>query len=566
MLTPRYYQQGAHDAAWQHLAERPGNPLIVLPTGAGKSLVIAMMIKTALSFGGRVVVLAHRKELLTQNAFELQELMPDVPIGIYSAGLKSKQTTHAVIMGGIQSIYRKAEDLGQRHLVIVDEAHLISDSDETMYGQFLLEIVLHNPAARIVGLTATPYRTGEGPLCGKGKLFQRICYEAQTGDLIDKGFLCPITNKPSELEIDTSSLPLRGGEVVESDAQRLFNQPDTVGQACQEIVTKCHDRKSVLLFSTGVRHAEQVTATLEKLTGERVGLITGETMPLERSAVLSDFKDGRLRWLVNCDVLTTGFNARCVDAIAVLRTTMSPGLFAQICGRGLRKHESKSNCLVLDFGSNIARHGSIDDPQYGRVSDIRRGSDKATVAAANNGRGKQCAGCGMDCHALAKECPECGLIFPVSHNATADSDSTLTGPQVPETWDVGFVSYRRHVKKDSTESPPTLRVDYECSPAGEEAGNLNKTTISEWVCVEHTGFAKTKAGLWWSARSEFAEPETVVDALELATSGALRKPSKITTVKEGKWYRIKSVEFETEKPSELVVHGSFSGVDEDVPF
>jgi superfamily II DNA or RNA helicase len=345
MLTPRYYQSDANAAVWKYLCEDQGNPLVILPTGAGKSLVIALLIEQARKFDGRVIVLQHRKELIEQNAAELQELMPGVDVGIYSAGLKSRQTSHDVLMAGIQSIYKRAADIGERHLILIDEAHLVSQDDESMYGQFLAEVRLKNPKCRVVGLTATPFRTGEGPLCGKKKLFQFPVYEAFTGDLIKQGFLCPITNKPADADVDTEGIKTRGGEFIESDMQAAFMSADNTALAVREIVENCHDRKSILIFCAGVNHAEDTAKLLEK-TGERVGLVTGETLAIERSGILSDFKSQSLRWLVNCDVLTTGFNAKCVDAIAIMRATMSPGLFCQMVGRGLRLHPSKANCIA----------------------------------------------------------------------------------------------------------------------------------------------------------------------------------------------------------------------------
>ncbi|MEO2036777.1 MAG: DEAD/DEAH box helicase, partial [Planctomycetaceae bacterium] len=345
-MEPRHYQQQSHDAVWDFLRQESGSPLVVLPTGAGKSLVIAMLVEQARAFDARVIVLQHRKELIEQNAEKIQILLPDIKVGINSAGLRRHSFDDDVICAGIQSVYRKAHEFGRRELIIVDEAHLLSSSNDTMYGQFLADIRVINPRARLTGCTATPYRTGEGPICGKNKLFQRICYEAQTADLINEGFLCPITNKAALAQVDTSGIKTRGSEFIGHDMQRAFDTDDNVTAACSEIVEKCHDRHSVLCFASGVHHAESVAECLRHLTAETVGVVTGETIPLERSAHLANFRNGQLRWLVNCDVLTTGFDAPCIDAIAVLRATMSPGLFAQIVGRGLRTHESKTNCLA----------------------------------------------------------------------------------------------------------------------------------------------------------------------------------------------------------------------------
>jgi len=542
-MQPRYYQTAANDAAWSYLAEKPGNPLIVLPTGAGKSLVIAMLCRQALEFGGRVVVLQHRKELIVQNTEKIQILMPNVRIGIFSAGLKSRQVSEDVVCAGIQSVYRKAFSLGRRELILIDEAHLVSSDDETMYGQFLSEVKTGNPQQRIVGLTATPFRASEGPMCGKNKLFQRICYEAFTGDLIREDFLCPITNKPSAFgSVDTSMIKTRGGEFIEQEMQKAFDTEDNVGAACLEIVEQCHDRKSVLVFSAGVAHANHIVEILGRITGEVVGIVTGETFPMERAATLSAFKRGELRWLVNCDVLTTGFDAPCIDAICVLRATLSPGLFAQMVGRGLRKHESKASCLVLDFGENIKRHGSLDDKNYGRFS-VAANNGKIT-AADNNGRGKQCPNCEQDVPARSVDCPECGFIFPVKHLSSADDESQLTGETPPEVWQVTRVTWARHTKKGGGDALPTLRIDYDCL----KGEGFMKQTISEWVCLSHEGYARTKACLWWQARSISPGPIDVYEGIDMLDRGACRNPATITTTREGKYFRIKSVEFSEDKP------------------
>jgi DNA repair protein RadD len=542
--------------------------LVILPTGAGKSLVIALLIEQARKFDGRVIVLQHRKELIEQNAAELRELMPGVDVGIYSAGLKSRQTSHDVLMAGIQSIYKRAADIGERHLILIDEAHLVSQDDESMYGQFLSECKTLNPKCRVVGLTATPFRTGEGPLCGKSKLFQFPVYEAFTGDLIEQGFLCPITNRPADAEVDTESIKTRGGEFIESDMQAVFMIVDNVLMACKEAITKCHDRKSILVFTSGVKHAEDVVRILEEKTGERVGLVTGETLAIERAGILADFKTQSLRWLVNCDVLTTGFNAKCVDAIAIMRATMSPGLFCQMVGRGLRLHPSKVNTLILDFGENIKRHGSIDDKNFGRASEEKRG--QAARAAALNGRGKPCPACRLDVPANAREC-ECGFIFPVNHQGTSDGSSQLTGQTPPEVWEVISASWCKHTKRHDPDAPPTLRIDYECQPVDSESG-LMTNKVSEWVCIEHEGFARVKACLWWQARSIAEVPDNVDEALRLLNRGAARMAAKLTTVKDGKYTRIQSCEFVDERPEEWAEEieqesfGEFSGEGLDVPF
>ena len=560
MLQPRWYQSDGNAAVWSYMAAKSGNPVVVLPTGAGKSLLIALLIQQALEFGGRVVVLAHRKELLQQNADEIRGLIPGVDVGIYSAGLKSREIHNAVVVAGIQSVYRKAEDLGRRHLVIVDEAHLISDLEESMYGQFLAAMKA-NEGLRIVGLTATPFRTGAGPICGPDRIFQRVVFEAKTAQLIAEGFLCPITNKVADAEVNTDKVSLRGGEFVESEMQAAFDVDEKVQAACAEIIEKTQDRHSILVFASGVHHAEQIA---ELLPGSAV--VTGDTLPIERAETLRRFVSGELRFLVNVDVLTTGFNARCVDAIAILRATMSPGLFCQMVGRGLRLHPSKVNTLILDFGQNFKRFGPIDDESFGRSE----GKGRAGVAA-ENGRGKRCPSCELDVSPSTVVCPECNFIFPrereLKHDTTADESSQLTGATPPEEWDVKDVVVRVHTKKDESEAPQTVRVDYVCTKNGIE-GNLATITIPEWTCPGHQGFARSKFLAWWDARSLCDPPDNATDAVALINMGVCRRPVRITTKKDGRWHRITECFFESEKPTELAQQEvrTFSGVDDDCPF
>mgnify|MGYP006314329961 FL=1 len=550
---------------WAYMAAKSGNPVVVLPTGAGKSLLIALLIQQALEFGGRVVVLAHRKELLQQNADEIRGLIPGVDVGIYSAGLKSREIHNAVVVAGIQSVFRKAEDLGRRHLVIVDEAHLISDLEESMYGQFL-SAMKANEGLRIVGLTATPFRTGAGPICGPERIFQRVVFEAKTAQLIAEGFLCPITNKVADAEVNTDKLSLRGGEFVESEMQAAFDVDEKIVMACQEIIAKCHDRKSILIFASGVHHAEQIADFLNS-EGEHASVVTGETLDIERSTILQRFKSQELRFLVNVDVLTTGFNAKCVDAIAILRATMSPGLFCQMVGRGLRLHNSKKDCLVLDFGGNVGRFGPLDDENFGRSEG--KGRDGV---AAQNGRGKKCPSCELDVNVNATVCPECNFLFPRNiepkHDTTADESSQLTGAMPPEEWDVKDVIVKVHTKKDDEEAPQTVRVDYVVSKTG-EAGNLAQHVIPEWVCPGHTGFARSKFLAWWDARSICDPPDNAPDAVALINMGVCRRPVRITTKKDGRWHRITECFFEGEKPTELAQQEEtkvYSGIEDDCPF
>jgi DNA repair protein RadD len=535
----RYYQREACDAAWQHLklGKEAGNPLIESPTGTGKSLIIAELCRAAVQeFNGRVMVLAHRKELLEQNASKVKSLLPlGITCGLYSAGLRRFAMDDAVIVAGIQSVYKKAGDFGRRHLVVVDEAHLVPKDGEGMYRKFLGDLEAINPKLRIIGLTATPFRTDSGPLCSPDGLFQKICYKANLAKMIADGFLTPLTNQVGKTNYDTSTLKIRGGEFVQADMGRLFDDDNKTQASCLEIVQSCHDRKSIIVFTSSVSHAEHVANTLGQLTSQEVGVVTGESKPLERETVLRRFKEGNLRWLVNVDVLTTGFDATRIDAIAILRATMSPGLFVQICGRGMRLHPGKENCLVLDYGENFKRHGALDAIDFGKPKKVR-GKQGAGSGSGN----KQCPNCNEWVAPSTRQC-ECGFIF-LNHQGEADTSSDIMA--TPKKWEVVNVDMQRHIKKSSLEgTPDTLRVTYTVQPIDRsEQGTLTEETISEWVCIEHDGFARRKAEMWWVARSLVPCPDTIEEALDWWKRGAIGSPEVITTIRKGRFNEILSTQ------------------------
>jgi DNA repair protein RadD len=529
----RWYQQEAVDAAFLDMCTQAGNSVTCLPTGAGKSVVIAEIARRAvMDYRGRVLILQHRKELIEQNLEKVQKFLP-IKIGSYSAGLRRYATEEDVVLCGIQSVYSKASVFGSRNLLLIDEAHLVSSNTESMFGTFISDLRQINPKLRIHGLTATPYRTGEGSLCRADAIFQRISFNAPIQRLIEEGYLSKVTNKVAEGSFDTSGLHKRAGEFISSEMEQLFSDAGATLRACKEIVAKAVGRKSCLLFCSGVYHAETVKRIIEELTGETCGIVTGETADMFRASMLADFKNQTLRWLVNCDVLTTGFDAPCVDLLAIIRATASPGLFAQMVGRGLRTADGKLDCLVLDFGENIKRHGPIDAIDFGKVKQSRE-SD------GSEGPTKLCPSCEEQVAVSRLTC-ECGFKWPArepNNGDAADEASQIISE--PETFNVEDVTYAVHQKKDKPDAPPTMRVTYHCSRGD---GNITEK-IQEWICIEHEGFARRNAEKWWTDHSIYGFPDCVESAVEWCERGYVAKPRNIVARREGKWWRIVSREIE----------------------
>src|SRR5512139_2774988 len=405
MLELRPYQREAVAAIYRHLRERDDNPVCVIPTGGGKTPVMATVCKDAVGrWNGRVLILAHVKELLGQAVDKLHLVAPEMAkkVGIYSAGLKSRDTEHPIIIAGIQSVYKRACDFEAFDLIIIDEAHMIPPDGDGMYRTFLEEARKVNPIVRVIGLTATPFRMKSGMICAPNNALNHICYDVSVKELIVQGYLCPLITKAGSEEVDTSGLHIRAGEFVQSEIEELMNTDGRVALACRDIIERTRDRKSVLVFASGVRHGEHIAEELRGRFGQQVGTVFGDTLDFERDRVLREFREGRLKYLVNVNVLTMGFDAPNIDCVTMVRPTYSPGLYYQMVGRGFRLNEGKKDCLVLDFGGNVLRHGPVDDIRI-RTTDSRGNVDAPA---------KQCPSCRSLIAAAYAVCPECGYEFP----------------------------------------------------------------------------------------------------------------------------------------------------------
>ena len=310
MLTLRPYQQAAIDAIYGYFAGNAGHPLVVIPTAGGKSLVMAAFIEGVLRAwpDQRILIVTHVRELIAQNHAELIGLWRDAPAGICSAGLGRRDLGARILFAGIQSIHRSAYDVQRCDLVLIDEAHLIPVASNTMYRRFLDTLARINPQLKVIGFTATPYRTGSGMLHeGKGALFTDIAYEVSVRQLIDDGWLCPLVSKAAETRLDVSGVGSRGGEFIPGQLQAAVDLPEITQAAIDEVVRLGSDRRSWLAFCAGVEHATHVAEAI-RARGFTAATIFGDTPKVERDRTIAAFKRGEIRALASMGVLTTGFN------------------------------------------------------------------------------------------------------------------------------------------------------------------------------------------------------------------------------------------------------------------
>src|SRR5262245_21866708 len=522
MLSLRSYQQAAITAIYNYFADKSGHPIVVIPTAGGKSIVVAAFVQGVLQQwpDQRILIVTHVRELIAQNHAEMMALWPEAPAGIYSAGLRKREIGAQVLFAGIQSIHRRAYDVQQCDLVLIDEAHLIPRASDTMYRRFLDTLARINPYLKVIGFTATPYRLDSGMLHqGEERLFTDIAYEVSIRDLIEQAYLCPLISKATNIELDVSGVGSRGGEFIAGQLQAAVDRDPITRAAIDEVVAYGEDRRSWLLFCSGVEHAIHVAEAV-RAAGVSCETIFGHTPTAERDRIIGAFKCGNVRALASMGVLTTGFNAPAVDLIAMLRPTKSAGLYVQMAGRGTRLAPGKQNCLVLDFAGNVARHGPIDAVTPKRPSEAESAPPTKT-----------CPECDSILAAAVRQCPDCGHLFPPPETKVAATATTLAilSTMRPQWVPVSGVSFSRHEKPGK---PPSLRVDYRCG----------LVCHSEWVCFEHTGYARQKAVAWWRARSNVPVPSTIAAAL--AASNALATPSAIAVRPSGRFTEILNYRFE----------------------
>ena len=305
--------------------------LLVIPTAAASRSSWRPSSKGVLKAwpDQRILIVTHVRELIAQNHAEMIGLWPEAPAGIYSAGLGKREAQARILFAGIQSIHRRAQEIGHTDLVLIDEAHLIPGNSSTMYRRFFDGLQAINPALKVIGLTATPFRVDSGMLHeGKNALFTDIAYEAPVRDLIDAGYLSPLVSKQPATRLDVSKVGTRAGDFIPRDLAAAVDQEAITRAAVTEIIEH---------GETGNPGWPSVRASsmpaMWPRSSPRQGItcrtIFGDTPKDERDAIIAAFKRGEIRALASMGVLTTGFNAPGVDLIALLRPRKSQGFMCR---------------------------------------------------------------------------------------------------------------------------------------------------------------------------------------------------------------------------------------------
>ncbi|MDO6684204.1 MULTISPECIES: DEAD/DEAH box helicase [unclassified Agarivorans] len=354
MLQLRDYQQASVDSVLAHFRQSDDAAVVVLPTGAGKSIVIAELARLAKH---PILVLAHVKELVEQNQSKFTTY--GFESGVFAAGLGLKQNQYSVTFASVQSLSRNLDQfLGYYSLVVIDECHRVNDDSDSQYQVIINHLKQQNPQLKVLGLTATPYRLDKGWIYqqhyhgyargNENAWFKKCIYELPLRHLISKGYLTqPLLVDAPAARYQFDELPTQYSE-AQLD-QFLAGCPRVTQAICKQLVQLAEDRKGVMVFAATVKHAQEIAHYLPE---DQTAVVTAETPNQQRDSLIEQFKRQQLKFLVNVSVLTTGFDAPHVDLIAILRRTASVSLYQQIAGRGLRLYEGKSDCLIVDYAGN----------------------------------------------------------------------------------------------------------------------------------------------------------------------------------------------------------------------
>lgn len=580
----REYQRECIDAltAWWAENDAGDHPVCELPTGSGKTIIFSGLIRAFLADvpDARVLVLAHRQELVEQAAAKLTRVWPNAPVGIWCAGLgerDARQVTIATRDSIAHRIEEVTELFGHYDLVIVDEAHNIGRDESARYRAILTHLHAANPRLRVVGFTATPFRADMGPIYGEEDhhLFTGVAYRRTIPQQIAGGYLSPMRAAAVRAQIDTEGVRTRAGDFVASELGERGSHRDLIERQLDEWQRHAADRRASVFFCASVLHAEAVSDALAARGIDAPNISVGrdsESMRARRE-VLEQFNAGNLPAVVNVSILTEGWDCERLDCVVLLRPTKSLGLFIQMVGRGLRLHPEKSDCLLLDFGGCLERFGPIDratPPTPKGPPKARECPECETVNAAdateceNCGHEftkgaaivKTCDRCGAMNYAAAVKCHACGEMFVKGQTHEASTANVFADqkrePDIRR-FDVVGVTVEARTAKSSGKR--YLRITLRCAPEGdllnEDFGLLD--TSSQFTINVHLGYPgraghRAERVASWFVKPEYRsmypyDPDDFVTCHHGVPNGIVRTPEVCEVDVNSKWQDVTAIQF-----------------------
>jgi DNA repair protein RadD len=398
-LTLRPYQsQAVQDL---RLAYRDGAraPLLVLPTGGGKTIILAEVLRSLAQRGRTGLVLVHRRELIAQTSHKLT--LAGVSHGIIAAGTKPDANA-SIQVASVQTLTRRLHSQQQPDLIVIDEAHHATAGS---WGR----VLDHWPDALRLGVTATPVRA-DGR--GLSAVFDRLVLGPSVADLVSASFLTTARIYAPPQQVDLTGLKRRCGDFAVDQAAERLDRPTVTGDAIAHFRRFAKSQQAIT-FCCSQRHAEHVCESFNA-SGIRASTLLGSTDPVLRDRIVADFAANRVQVLVSVDVISEGFDVPAASCAILLRPTASLGLYLQQVGRVLRPAPGKQHAIVLDHVGNVHRHGFPDDPRDWSLDDRQRRVRTTAVQAPSV---RTCEVC-FAAFKPAPICPCCGHQQPAAKART----------------------------------------------------------------------------------------------------------------------------------------------------
>ena len=407
MLLRPYQEVAINDAA--DALDKHGNTLVVAPTGAGKTIMLSALVGKRRGVSKDVLILQHRDELVSQTSTKFQRVNPELSASYVNASQKDWGGDAVFAMVQTLSRHNNLEQMPKVDLIVVDEAHhTVADT----YQRIINAAKKANEGVQVVGFTATPNR---GDKKGLRDVFTNCSHQIEIATLIREGFLVPPKTFVVDVGVQDELRDVRktASDFDMADVEKIMNRRAINKRVVEEWLDKAGDRKTIVFCST-IRHAEDVCEEFVR-QGVIAHVVTGNTPSDEREEILHDLAHGETQVVVNVAVLTEGFDAPPVSCVVLTRPCSYKSTMVQMIGRGLRTVDQeefpgvvKTDCIVMDFGTSVLTHGSLDDSV-----DL----DGAGEATAGDAPEKVCPECDSIVPLGVRECPFCGHMFE-----GADSD------------------------------------------------------------------------------------------------------------------------------------------------
>lgn len=529
-----------------------GRKLIVVPTGGGKSLIGAQICLDEVAFG-RVLMLTHIKELVEQNESELRGLAPELDIGVYCSGLKRWEWNADIVIASVQSIYKKLDELDSITLIVIDECHRITPVGGKMYRA----VLEHFPGIPVIGMTATPFRTGTGYLAPvpndqgvigpktDNMIFDQIAYSIEYETLVAEGHLVPFAKLGSELAYSDEGLHMKAGEFIQAELDTLVDDNAKTKAIIAQIVQRAEERWALLIIAINVRHAYVMQRFFAE-HGWAASVVHGNLSAAERDEATVAFLSGLYRVEISVGIRTTGFNYPALDCVVLCRPIGSPVLYIQCGGRGTRTAPGKVDCLLLDYGGNIARFGGFGKIEVKEKSASKDRKKCPSCGESNSLAARRCSVCDAMFPEMFKDCPGCaeyGLstkvdrttqhckvcdyYWPINEDGLDEEGKTIIENKA--LWvDLRSTTFRVHKPKQLH----ALEAKPDCFVAMHKT--IDGATVQEYVFPESFA-ARTNFEKWWKLhKGTVPAPRTSLEARERRSELVL--PQRIHVIRKGKFF------------------------------